>query len=155
MKAHRYFVYIMASKSRRLYTGMAHDVVIRVREHKFGFMEGFTSKYRITRLVYYETFTYVNNCIAREKQIKAWTRAKRVALIESVNPTWEDLAADWFLPDGELNLKSRSLASLGMTNWRGAASVAALQAQGMAPSRPSGAAEAAPSQALKASGRRS
>jgi putative endonuclease len=109
---------------------MAHDLVVRVHEHKFGFIEGFTRQYRITRLVYFETFKHVKNCIDREKQVKAWTRAKRIALIESKNPTWEDLAADWFLPDGELNSNSRSLASLGMTNWRTKASVATVQGPG-------------------------
>jgi len=118
VKKHRYFVYTMSSKSRVLYTGMAHDLVERTWQHKRGQEEGFTKRYRITRLVYFEVFRYVKNCIDREKQVKAWTRAKRVALIESVNPTWEDLAEDWFLADGELNLKSRSLASLGMTNWK-------------------------------------
>ncbi|MGH9578202.1 MAG: hypothetical protein ACRD3R_12260, partial [Terriglobales bacterium] len=82
-----------------------------------GEIKGFTKRYKITRLVYHEPFRYSNNCIAREKQVKAWTRAKRVALIESVNPTWEDLAADWFDASGELNRESRSLAALGMTNW--------------------------------------
>ncbi len=118
MKKHRYFLYIVSSKSRVLYTGMAHDLVERAWQHKSGEQEGFTKKYRVPRLVYFEVFRYVKNCINREKQVKAWTRAKRVALIESMNPTWEDLAEDWFLPGGELNLKSRSLASLGMTNWK-------------------------------------
>jgi len=58
-------------------------------------MEGFTKRYKIDRLVYYEVFKYVNNCIARETQLKGWSRAKKVALIASLNPTWEDLAADW------------------------------------------------------------
>ena len=107
---------MMASKSRTLYTGMTGNLVERVRQHKQGEIEGFTRRYKVTRLVYYEPFRYSNNCINREKQVKAWTRAKRVGLIESVNPTWEDLAADWFDENGELNAKSRSLATLGMTN---------------------------------------
>ena len=57
--------------------------------------EGFTAHYNINRLVYYEVFKYVNNAIAREKQIKAWTRGKRIALIKSANPTWQDLASGW------------------------------------------------------------
>ena len=92
----------MASKSRRLYTGMTKSLLARVWEHKEGKIEGFTKKYRINRLVYFETFRYVKNCIDREKQVKAWTRAKRVALIQSMNPTWEDLATDWY---PELNPK--------------------------------------------------
>jgi len=61
-------------------------------------MKGFTKRYNINRLVYYETFRYANNAIAREKQIKAWTRAKRIALIKSMNPTWQDLAEGWGQP---------------------------------------------------------
>src|SRR5208282_5018211 len=63
--------------------------------HKAGEIEGFTKKYHINRLVYYETFKYVNNALAREKQIKAWTRAKRLALIKTMNPAWQDLAEGW------------------------------------------------------------
>ncbi|MEO5935693.1 MAG: GIY-YIG nuclease family protein [Terriglobales bacterium] len=93
---YNFYVYIMASKSRRLYTGMTNWLWGRVKDHKDGKIEGFTKKYRITRLVYFEHFKYVKNCIDREKQVKAWTRAKRVALIQSMNPTWEDLAEDWY-----------------------------------------------------------
>ncbi len=109
---------MMASKSRTIYTGMTGNLVERVFQHKRGEIDGFTRRYKITRLVYYEPLRYSSNCINREKQIKAWTRAKRVALIEAMNPTWEDLAADWFDESGELNTKSRSLAALGMTNWK-------------------------------------
>ena len=69
----------------------------RVLQHKSG-EGGFTRRYRITRLVYYETFRYVNNAIARETEIKNWRREKKIALIEADNPTWEDLAADWDKP---------------------------------------------------------
>ncbi len=85
----------MASRSLNLYTGLANDVYRRALEHKSGKIEGFTKKYRINRLVYYETFKYIGNAIAREKQIKSWTRAKRLALIKSANPTWQDLAEGW------------------------------------------------------------
>jgi putative endonuclease len=64
-------------------------------QHKFGEQDGFTKRYNINRLVYFEVFHYVNNCIAREEQIKSWSRAKKVSLISVFNPTWEDLAADW------------------------------------------------------------
>jgi putative endonuclease len=70
----------------------------RVLQHKSGQVAGFTQRYHINRLVYYEAFRYVNNAIARETQIKKWRREKRVALIEALNPTWEDLAADWRKP---------------------------------------------------------
>ena len=94
----KFFVYIVASKSRRLYAGMTNNLIRRVLQHKAGEIEGFTKRYRIDRLVYYEVFKYVNNCIAREKQIKSWSRAKKVALIQGLNPTWEDLAAEWGKP---------------------------------------------------------
>ena len=96
MKAQRrYYVYIMASRSLTLYTGITDDVCRRALEHKAGVFDGFTKSYKINRLVYCEVFKYVNNAIAREKEIKAWTRAKRLALIKSVNPTWQDLAEGW------------------------------------------------------------
>ncbi len=91
----RFYIYILASKSRRIYVGMTNSLFRRVLQHKSGEMEGFITRYKINRLVYYEVFKYVNNCIARETQLKAWSRDKKVALIVSFNPTWEDLAADW------------------------------------------------------------
>lgn len=91
----RHYVYIMSSRSLNLYTGITDDIFRRALEHKSGEIEGFTKRYNISRLVYYETFKYVNNAIAREKQIKAWTRAKRIALIKSQNPTWQDLSEGW------------------------------------------------------------
>ncbi|MFY9674035.1 MAG: GIY-YIG nuclease family protein [Terriglobales bacterium] len=90
-----YYVYIMASRSRTLYTGVTNRIYRRAMQHKKGEIEGFTKKYRINRLVYYEIFKYITSAIAREKQIKAWTRAKRLVLIESTNPTWQDLAEGW------------------------------------------------------------
>jgi putative endonuclease len=78
-----YFVYIMANPSKRLYTGMTNSLRRRVREHKLKLTPGFAAKYNITRLVYFESFGDVRNAIEREKQIKAWTRGKRIALIES------------------------------------------------------------------------
>jgi putative endonuclease len=93
-----FWVYIMASKSRRIYTGMTNDIGRRVREHKVAQIEGFTQRYRIDRLVYFERFRYVGNAIEREKQIKGLDRAKRVALIEAVNPTWDDLSEAWGKP---------------------------------------------------------
>jgi putative endonuclease len=87
-----YYVYIMASRSLTLYTGVTGDIYHRALQHKAGEVEGFTKKYHINRLVYYDAFKYVNNALAREKQIKAWTRAKRLALIKTMNPAWQDLA---------------------------------------------------------------
>jgi putative endonuclease len=91
----RYYVYIMASRSLTLYTGVTGNIYHRALQHKAGEIDGFTKKYRINRLVYYETFEYVDKAIAREKQIKAWTRAKRLALIKTQNPAWQDLAEEW------------------------------------------------------------
>ncbi|MGO9824480.1 MAG: GIY-YIG nuclease family protein [Terriglobales bacterium] len=91
----RYYVYIMASRSLTLYTGVSGDIYHRALQHKAGEVEGFTKQYHINRLLYYETFKYVNNAIAREKQVKAWTRAKRLALIKTMHPTWQDLAEGW------------------------------------------------------------
>jgi len=94
----RYFVYIMSNPSKTLYTGITNSIRRRVREHKLKLTPGFAAKYNITRLVYFETFEDVRNAIEREKQIKAWTRAKRVALIETVNPKWDDLSREWDQP---------------------------------------------------------
>ena len=87
-----YYVYVMASRSRVLYTGVTNDLARRVNEHKHGLTPGFTSRYRITRLVYFEEFGDVRDAIAREKQIKAWTRVRRIRLVEGRNPSWQDLA---------------------------------------------------------------
>jgi putative endonuclease len=95
-REYKFFVYIMASKSRVLYTGITNNLEVRVRQHKTGQMAGFTKQYRVHRLVYFESFQYVNSAIAREKEIKHWTRQRRVQLIESMNTTWQDLAACWF-----------------------------------------------------------
>jgi len=93
----KYYVYIMASKSRVLYTGVTNNLERRVYEHKNKIVEGFTSKYNITRLVHYEETNDVNVAIAREKQIKGWLRSKKIALIESVNPQWKDLSLEWYV----------------------------------------------------------
>jgi putative endonuclease len=85
----------MASRSLNLYTGVTGSLFQRVLQHKAGEVEAFTKRYNINRLVYYEVFEHIGNAIAREKQIKAWTRAKRLALIKSMNPAWQDLAEGW------------------------------------------------------------
>ena len=96
MRDHHFFVYVMASKSRVIYVGMTNDLVVRVFQHKTGRDKGFTQRYKVHRLVYFEPYRYVTSAIEREKELKGWRREKRAALIESLNPTWEDLAADWF-----------------------------------------------------------
>ena len=92
----QYYVYIMTNRSRTLYTGVTNNLERRVYEHKHKMGSKFTCKYNITRLVYYESFSDVRDAIAREKQIKGWLRSKKIALIESVNPKWEDLSASWY-----------------------------------------------------------
>jgi putative endonuclease len=95
MRDHQYFVYIVSSRSGTLYIGMTNSIYRRVLQHKRGEIEGFASKYACNRLVYYEGFDDVHKAIGREKQLKGWTRAKKIALIDSKNPRWEDLAEQW------------------------------------------------------------
>jgi len=90
-----YYVYILTNKSRTLYTGVTNDLERRVYEHKQKLIPGFTRKYNISRLVFFEVTPDVRAAISREKQIKGWTRTKKIALIESENPRWRDLSVDW------------------------------------------------------------
>ncbi|MGH9517511.1 MAG: GIY-YIG nuclease family protein [Terriglobales bacterium] len=91
----RYYAYILASRSRVLYTGVTGFLMSRVLRHKSGNGGSFTRKYRLNRLVWYQSFELIDRAIARETEIKAWRREKKVKLIEEQNPTWEGLAADW------------------------------------------------------------
>jgi putative endonuclease len=90
-----YYVYIMASRSGVLYTGVTSDLERRVAMHKGKMLTGFTARYNVTRLVHFEQTNDVHAALAREKQIKAWRRSKKIALIETDNPTWTDLAEEW------------------------------------------------------------
>jgi putative endonuclease len=92
-----YSVYIMTNKSRTLYTGVTNDLMRRVYEHKNKLVQGFTSKYNIQYLVYYESTSSIHVALEREKQIKGWLRAKKIALINSMNPEWKDLSEEWFI----------------------------------------------------------
>ncbi len=91
----QFHVYIMTNKSRTLYVGVTNDLQGRIYVHKNKLNEGFTKKYNITRLAYYEEYADSYSAITREKQIKGLLRKKKIALIESMNPQWEDLAEDW------------------------------------------------------------
>ncbi len=92
MKIHIYYVYILTTKyNKMLYVGVTNSIVRRVSEHKAGVNEGFTKKYNIHKLVYVEVFKYINNAIAREKQIKGYSRAKKENLINTLNPNWDEL----------------------------------------------------------------
>jgi putative endonuclease len=86
----------MTNRSKTLYTGVTNDLVRRVYEHKNKQIGGFTKKYNIEKLVYFEVTNDILSAIKREKQIKGWLRKKKIALIESVNPLWEDLSEGWF-----------------------------------------------------------
>lgn len=93
----QFFVYIMSGgrKSAVLYIGITGDLRHRVWQHKNKRVPGFTSRYNLTRLVYYECFFYPDAAIDREKELKRWRRSKKIRLIEAMNPRLEDLAADW------------------------------------------------------------
>jgi putative endonuclease len=105
MNRNCYYVYMMTNDSGTLYIGVTNDIVRRVYEHKQKLVAGFTSKYNITQLVYFEQTNDVQTALAREKQIKGWLRKKKIALIESVNPKWMDLSAEWYKDE---ILRSRS-----------------------------------------------
>ena len=96
----KYYVYILNSPTGTLYVGMTNDLERRIYQHKHELIDGFTKKYNITRLAYFEETTDVNAAIQREKEIKGWRRSKKISLVKSMNPTWKDLAEDWF-DDGE------------------------------------------------------
>ena len=92
----QYYVYILANEGKMLYTGVTNDLMRRIFEHKNHLVEGYTKKYKITKLVYYDHTNDIYEAITREKQIKGWLRKKKINLIESINPGWDDLSKDWF-----------------------------------------------------------
>ena len=86
----------MASPTRTLYVGVTNDLERRAFDHKQGNIEGFTARYKVTKLVHYEATSDVHAAIEREKQLKGWRRSKKVALVETDNPEWKDLALRWY-----------------------------------------------------------
>ena len=93
---HQYYLYILTNKKNgTLYVGVTNNLERRMFEHKHKLVEGFTKKYGLNRLIYFEVFQYVNDAIKREKNIKKWKRQWKFNLIEKENPDWEDLAKDW------------------------------------------------------------
>ena len=92
----QFAVYILASKSRRLYVGMTSNLLGRVQQHRKKEVEGFTKRYNIDRLVYFEFHDDAWSAINREKEIKGWRREKKIDLIESANPVWHDMWDDFF-----------------------------------------------------------
>jgi putative endonuclease len=94
---HQYYIYILASqKNGTLYIGVTNNIERRVLEHKEKINEGFSSRYNISRLVYFETFQYINDAILREKRLKKWNRQWKINLIEEENKEWNDLSEDWY-----------------------------------------------------------
>jgi putative endonuclease len=91
----QYYVYILASKTRVIYVGVTNNLERRVLQHKQKTHAGFTSKYNVNTLVYYEAFGDIHSAIRQEKKLKNMHRDSKIALIEAINPTWKDLAGDW------------------------------------------------------------
>ena len=91
-----YYVYILSNTSKMLYTGVTNNLERRVAEHKRKEIEGFTKRYNLHSLVYFEALGSIRAAIIREKEIKTWRRDKKTALIRSMNPQWKDLSARWF-----------------------------------------------------------
>ena len=94
--AKQYYVYIMTNRSGTLYIGVTNDLMRRVYEHKTKQIDGFTKKYHLTSLAYFEAGQDIREAIAREKQLKGWSRAKKLALIKTTNPKWDDLSEGWY-----------------------------------------------------------
>jgi putative endonuclease len=101
----QYCVYLLTNRSRTLYTGVTNDLLRRLYEHRHPQRPCFTSRYRVTRLVYYEATPSARTAIAREQQIKSWSRPRKIALIRSVNPRWRDLSRSWY-PATDSSLRS-------------------------------------------------
>jgi putative endonuclease len=93
-----FHVYIVASRTHALYIGITSKIEQRIWEHKTGEHKGFSATYNCNRLVLLERFTNSTTAIAREKQLKSWTRAKKITLIEQTNPSWQDLSEGWYPP---------------------------------------------------------
>ena len=96
MESKTFYVYILASLSGTLYIGITSDLRKRIWQHKEHVFRGFSARYNVSRLLYYETFGVAQEAIEREKQLKGWRREKKIALIRKENPKWLDLSGDWF-----------------------------------------------------------
>ncbi len=106
MSTRQSYVYIMSNRSKTLYTGVTNNIERRVYEHKQKLVEGFTKRYNLTKLIYYETADDIRTAIQREKQIKGWLRRRKIDLIESANPQWFDLSDGWYDSDPDPSLRS-------------------------------------------------
>ena len=98
MQERMYYTYIVASRSHNFYVGVTSGIEVRVRQHKEGRFDGYSKKYNCNRLVWFERHPSILDAIAREKQLKGWTRAKKITLIERDNPVWVDLSEEWGKP---------------------------------------------------------
>ena len=105
---HHYYVYIVASRTHALYCGITNSIQRRAAEHREADTPGFTATYQCNRLVWFEHYQYVRNAIDREKQIKHWSRAKKISLIEQTNPSWADLSEAWRKETADLSTALRS-----------------------------------------------
>jgi len=103
---YEFWVYILTSRTGTLYVGVTGYLGTRIMQHKIDSIEGFTKKYKVHRLVYYESYEHVMTAIRREKQLKGWRRDKKISLIEKVNPRWMDLAENW---GREMRFRGQSL----------------------------------------------
>jgi putative endonuclease len=98
-RARAYFVYILSSSSGVLYVGSTCDLARRTYQHRHGLIPGFTERYRVNRLVWYDVTSNSRAMVEMEREIKSWRRERKVRLIEATNPGWHDLALDWLPPD--------------------------------------------------------
>jgi len=103
---YEFWVYILTSRTGTLYVGVTGYLGSRIMQHKIDSIEGFTQKYKVHRLVYYESYQYIQSAVRREKQLKGWRREKKIALIEKMNPRWQDLAENW---GREMRFRGQSL----------------------------------------------
>ena len=116
MKDYKFYVYILANWNNAvLYVGITNNLVRRIYEHKNTLVNGFTKRYNVDKLVYYEQGTDVHAAIAREKEIKKWRREKKNKLVMTMNPEWKDLSLEWdvdeIIPDGRNNEPADSVIS--------------------------------------------
>jgi putative endonuclease len=102
-RQYQFWVYILSNRSHILYIGVTSNLPKRLAEHRKQAPGSFTARYKITRLVYFEHFQYINNALTREKELKHWTRAQKIALIEASNPTWQELLPESDTPLGEFH----------------------------------------------------
>jgi putative endonuclease len=103
---YQFWVYILTSRTGTLYIGITGYFDRRIQQHKMDCIKGFTKKYKVHRLVYYETYDHVETAIRREKQLKGWRRQKKISLIEKMNPRWQDMAENW---GREMRFRGQSL----------------------------------------------